>query len=278
MAGEVKILLGNIKNFRKWVLNEGVSESRIENAINSHETIYIYYAGDDTVKAGYRTIKPFVLGKYYRTKNSGNGTIPSDSNGQPVLRAWQDAGSSDSFRKKDGVKPRSGHEKFAGPHGEAPGWRLFKVGSITSLMPTGIRFRPEKYFNVDGVSYKPNDGEMTGIVASIPRTSTDDVSKEPFQKHMAASRKKAREITKDEVEGLLQIARKHRKEAYSKFWVVELENGEMALKTEKALARQKIPDAAVVGNLRDLYNKFIYEPRMAKDKKYFDDASKNAGI
>ena len=153
MAGEGKILLNNVRNFRKWILNEGVGASRIEQAIKAHETLYVYYVGDERSVSGYRTIKPFVMGDldwHHKIKGTAG-----ENNGIAVVRAWQDAGSSDSYKREVGVKPRLGHEKISGPHGTQPGWRLFKIDKITSLIPTGTRFHPEKYFNAGGVAYNP---------------------------------------------------------------------------------------------------------------------------
>lgn len=273
MAGEVKILLDNIKNFRKGFLNEGVGAGRIEDAINAHEVLYIYYVGDERSASGYRTIKPFVIGDYNRFNDDGE---PIKNNGEIVVRAWQDAGNSYSYKHQKGNKPRDGHEKFAGPHGQQPGWRLFKLRGITSVMPTGIRFNPEKYFSVGGVQYNPNDSEMTAIKAAIQKGGSDfEAQTKNFQKFFKASAK-TRDITKDEVEELLQIVRQHRKEAYRKFWVVELENGGMSLKTEKQMEKQNIPDESVVGNLKDLYNKFIVTPNMKKDDDFFKQSSEKA--
>lgn len=273
MAGEIKILLNNIKNFSKGFLNEGVGAGRLEDAINAHEVLYIYYVGDERSASGYRTIKPFVIGKYNRSNKEGEAI---KSNGEWVVRAWQDAGNTYSYKHKKGTKPRFGHEKFAGPHGEQPGWRLFKLRGITSVMPTGIRFQPEKYFNVGGVAYNPADKEMTGIKAAIQKGGSDfEPQTKKFQKFFKAT-SKTRDISKDEVEELLQIVRQHRKEAYRKFWVVELENGGMGLKTEKQMEKQNIPDEAVIGNLKDLYNKFIIEPNMKTDDPFFKQQSEKA--
>ena len=75
MQFENKILREGIRLFRT-LLNEGVGEQPIIDAIQKHEYLYIYYTGDDSNKMGYRTIRPYVLG----TSKAGN----------LVLRAWQD--------------------------------------------------------------------------------------------------------------------------------------------------------------------------------------------
>jgi hypothetical protein len=62
MLTEVKIFLESLTHFRQ-LLNEGVGEGSIVDAINKHKIVYIYYAGDETVMKGYRTIYPLVLGQ-----------------------------------------------------------------------------------------------------------------------------------------------------------------------------------------------------------------------
>ena len=49
MITEVKILFNNIKNFRH-LLTEGVGEKDIKDAIQNHEWLYLYYAGDENNK------------------------------------------------------------------------------------------------------------------------------------------------------------------------------------------------------------------------------------
>jgi len=274
MTAENKILLNNIKEFRKGFLNEGVGAGRIEDAINAHEVLYVYYVGDERSVSGYRTIKPFVIGTYDYT-NAESGT-PGKSNGEIVVRVWQDAGNSYSMHHKKGQKPRLGHEKFNGPHGMQAGWRLFKLRGITSVMPTGIRFQPQKYFNVNGVTYNPDDKDMINITAAIQKGGSEfDKQSKEYKKFFTAT-DKTRDITKDEVEELLQIARSHRKEAYRKFWVVQLENGGMGLKTEKQLEKQNVPDSAIIGNLKDLQNKFIIEPNLNTNDPFFKQQSDKA--
>ena len=70
ILNEIKIFFSNIKNLRH-LLNEGVGENDIVDAIQKHEYIYIYYAGDNTIERGYRTIRPFVLG----TSTAGNKVL-----------------------------------------------------------------------------------------------------------------------------------------------------------------------------------------------------------
>ena len=97
MLVEAKIIFDKIKGLRH-LLNEGVGEKDITDAIDNREYLYIYYNGDDNVEKGYRTIKPMVLGK------TGAGHL--------VLRAWQDKGRSQSLGVNAKRTPRVNHEKW----------------------------------------------------------------------------------------------------------------------------------------------------------------------
>ena len=150
MLTEIKILFNNIGHFRQ-LLKESVGDSVIVNAINDHKYLYIYYAGDNTVLKGYRTIKPFVLG----TSTAGN----------KVLRAWQEAGSSDSYAGLTGRKREDHEYQFDQKGNMKPGWRLFRVDGITSALPTGKKFSTAT--NKLPPLYNPNDKQMTSIVAAV---------------------------------------------------------------------------------------------------------------
>ncbi len=251
----------NIKKYRK-LLTEGVSPNEIKNAIEKHKILYIYYEGDDTVLKGYRTIRPFVYGTL---KNSG----------EPAIRAWQDAGNSDGF-KGIGRKPRSGHEIQKSPklkmksvdpetkepeYGTQPGWRLFKLRGIKMVYPTGYKFNPEEFFKTpDGVEYKPNDKQLNVEVA-IPKETPDktdfDDKVSRFDNFFNHAERVSRAITKDEIEQLGTLVTKYRKKAKKDYWVVQNDNGDMILRTKKNLEQNNIPNNAIVGNLQDLYNRYV---------------------
>lgn len=269
MLNEFKILVNNIVNFRKKVLNEAVSSNSIVDAINDHKILYIYYNGDDTVQPGYRTIKPFVVGSH---KKSGN----------TVIRAWQDTGNSDSYNNikyhNYANKKRDGHEVHYDHKGRSrPGWRLFRLDKITSLMPTGETFRPENIINNGrGVNYNPNDKEINVIAAIQPTsdktTKTTDITKDTavaqdkkeksvmdvqtpkFQRFFKAAAKD-RDIDTEEIRNLWNINQKIRKKSPTKMMVVQTEKGDMVLKDESQ--RGNIPADAIVGNLKDLYNSHL---------------------
>ena len=126
------------KNWKNYLLNEytilGLSkrDAALETAINNNLICVIEYKGDETVSSGRRAIEPVVLGVH---THSGN----------PVVRAWQRAGATDT---PDNM----------------PGWRLFRVDKISSLKVTEEKFtEPRPAFN-------PND---SAIVADAVVTYDD---------------------------------------------------------------------------------------------------------
>lgn len=263
MITEEKILMHNIKTLRKLPLNEAYDEQSIIDAIEHHKVIIIGYDGDDTIMSGQRTVMPFVLG----TSKAGN----------KVLRAWEQAGASDSFYGLNRT-PRQGHEKHNGPFGQKPGWRLFRLDGITSVIPTGRMFEPEKYFVTgDGVKYKPDDGGMTSIDIAIQKTpSVFEPQAKKYQFFKAA--KRAREATAGEVERLWTIVTQYWKENANKFWVIQDEKGDMVLKRENQL--KDVPREAIVGKLRELYNRLVAGKRTYDTKfheKQKDDTLRQLG-
>ncbi|NJO65273.1 MAG: WYL domain-containing protein [Richelia sp. RM2_1_2] len=132
---ELKLLISNIQKFRLSSLNEGVDKNLLVKAIKDKEVLYIYYAGDKTIHKGWRTVEPHVVG----VSKAGN----------PVVRAWQQAGVSDT---KEGLK---------GPPTELPGWRLFRLDGISTLYGTAKTFKPNH------PKYNPNDSQMTSITISV---------------------------------------------------------------------------------------------------------------
>jgi hypothetical protein len=272
MLSEVKIFFENLTHFRQ-ILSEGVGQGTIVDAIEKHKIVHIYYAGDETIMKGYRTIKPYVLGH----------TINKDAlkNGEDymLLRAWETAGSSDS-------KKMYYTQKGKGEYG----WRLFRVDKITSFLPTGELFSTEESKFPDPDAYNPNDSQMRGIVAAVKivpdgtktsvsgnvtqqqlgaqsgDTSAFDGQKEKFQRFSKVA-KKQRDITADEIEHLWgMVSQMRARGAKNKYWVVQNEQGDMILKLENQLPN--IDPDAVVGNLRDLYDKFVLEPKPV-DNSFF---------
>ena len=218
MVNELKKIFENILSFKKRLLFENVNPNDIKTAIKQHKILFIYYDGDDTILKGYRTIRPFVYGKH---KTTGNY----------VVRAWQDAGSSDSYKGLNRI-PRQGHEKQSSPKGGIqPGWRLFRIDGIKSIYPTGYEFKPKEFFITnDGVKYNPNDKDIE-VELSISKETPDktDYDKkisryDDFFKH---AEKINRSITKDEIEYLSDVVTKYRKKAKRNYWVVQNDKGDM---------------------------------------------------
>lgn len=120
---------------KKLRLTEWVSRDNVSNAIKNKDVVFIYYAGDNTVNKGYRTIEPFLLG---RTKA-----------GNLALRAWQQNGATDR-----GNSPSRKND-------EIPGWRLFRLDGITSLVKTLRKFEGDR------PNYNPKDTQMSEIIIAV---------------------------------------------------------------------------------------------------------------
>ena len=136
---------------KKLRLTEWVSRDNVFDAIKNKDVVFIYYAGDGTVNKGYRTIEPFVLGR--------------SSAGNLVLRAWQQNGATDS-----GNSPSRKND-------EVPGWRLFRLDGITSLVKTLRKFETDpKYLATNRPKYNPKDSQMTEIMIAIQPIEQGQVS------------------------------------------------------------------------------------------------------
>lgn len=271
MLNELNILYDNIKKFRKPILTEGVGEQTIIDAINNHKIIHMYYAGDDTVLKGYRTVRPFVLGKHKKTGNI-------------LLRAWQDAGNSDGY-SGIGRTPRIGHEKIHGPKGMQPGWRLFNVDYITSFVPVGQKFTPREFFNIGDIKYNPNDSAMSNIIAAIeitpkqgisvdtsssvddPNISTRKIKDKTFDtqtskfKQFFKAAEKSRNATKKEVDYWWNLVRDYWKKSPRNYYLIQNEKGDIVTVTKTAVENNRVNKNAIIGNLQDLYNKMVVEPQ-----------------
>jgi hypothetical protein len=151
MSNEKKQLIDNsdvVRNVKKMRLNEWVSRDTVADAIKNKDVVFIYYAGDDTVNKGYRTIEPFVLGR----SKAGN----------LVLRAWQQAGATDR-----GTNPTRKND-------EVPGWRLFRLDGVTSMVKTLRKFETDpSYLSTNRPKYNPKDSQMTEIIIAVDPTGQD---------------------------------------------------------------------------------------------------------
>lgn len=264
ILNEIKIFFSNIKNLRH-LLNEGVGENDIVDAIQKHEYIYIYYAGDNTIERGYRTIRPFVLG----TSTAGN----------KVLRAWQDKGKSDSLRA-DSPRKRPNHEYHRDNDGkEKAGWRLFIVDKISSAYPTGKRFVDEDGNVMIPPLYNQNDKQMTNIIASVspkePKSvqtkglgkvaapsvvatkvdkSQFDTQTNKFKKFYNAGKQK-RDATAKDIQNLYDVAKRVMKKSPDRYLVAIDKKGDFNL--VDIAQKDKLPPEAIVGKLTNLYDKLV---------------------
>jgi len=264
MITEIKIFFNNIKNLRH-LLKEGVGENDIVNAIQKHEYIYIYYAGDNTIERGYRTIRPFVLG----TSTAGN----------KVLRAWQDKGKSDSLRV-DSPRKRPNHEYHRDNDGkEKAGWRLFLVDKISSAYPTGKRFVDEDGNVMIPPLYNQNDKQMTNIIASVspkepksvqtkglgkvaaPSVVASKVDKSQFNtqtnkfKKFYNAGKQKRDATAKDIQNLYDVAKRVMKKSPDRYLVAIDKKGDFNL--VDIAQKDKLPPEAIVGKLTNLYDKLV---------------------
>ena len=127
---------------KKLRLTEWVSRDNVFDAIKNKDVVFIYYAGDETVNKGYRTIEPYVLG---RSKADNL-----------VLRAWQQNGATDR-----GNSPKRKND-------EIPGWRLFRLDGITSLVKTLRKFDTDPSFlSTNRPGYNPKDSQMSEIMIAV---------------------------------------------------------------------------------------------------------------
>ncbi len=85
----------------KDLILEVASRSEIEESIETHRTVRIYYEGDETMVKGWRWIEPYVYG----LSKAGN----------PIIRAFQIEGVTDT---------------------EQPAWKTFRADKITRWIRT----------------------------------------------------------------------------------------------------------------------------------------------
>lgn len=258
---ENKQLIDNVKEFR--ILTEWVNRNDVVDAIKNADIVYIYYAGDETVNRGYRTVEPYALGR--------------STAGNLVLRAWQQAGSSDS----KGTAKRE--------NDEVPGWRLFRLDGITTFMKTFKKFDPKN----PRPKYNPNDKGMSEIIISVDPTKDVDVKvagtdsiDEPdvtqqklsafdtqaakFKDFYSAAKNKET-VTKKAIGDLYELVKYHYKKDPSNFIVVN-KNGKYWV--DKKINQSKYEPNMVYGQLNDLYRKFMGVEQGHKVSRQFIDKQK----
>lgn len=283
MLFENKILRDNINTFRN-LLTESIIDKRIIDAINNYKYLYIYYDGDETITKGYRTIRPYRLGAIKSQKNGG----------QLALRAWQEKGTSDSF-KGLGKQYRPEHEYWD----NKPGWRLFLVNNITEVLPIGKRFVdqngkvdiPPKYKETDeqiptAVAYVSMSPDKEMMVKGTDSVQEPDKVAQKVDKSAFASQakkfsdfynvtKQNKRITKDTVRGLYDMIRKQKKKSPNDYMVAIDRNGDF--RTIPVSQKDKYPKEVIVGNLMSLYDKMVRPPISSDaEMRRFVDKAKNS--
>jgi len=261
MLSESKILFDKIKDFR-YLLTEGVGDNDIIDAIQNHEYIYIYYAGDENNKRGYRTIRPYVLG----VSTAGN----------KVIRAWQDRGKSVSyFMGNRGNK----HDYWGDDDGKTkPGWRMFRLDRIEKIYPTGRKFNnPDGTVKIPPEYKEGSDKNMTSIIAYVSsKTEPDFVPKEVIPTtgekrtkwtNFNRGNRNNRKITANDVAKLRDIASRIYKKKLGSFLVAINNNDEFELIDVRD--KDKVPELAIVGNLPNLYSTLV-KTNVPADNKFFD--------
>lgn len=277
MLNETKILFDRIKTFRK-LLTEGVSEDVIKKAIENHEWIYLYYNADNEEgknAGGYRTVRPYVLGK--------------STAGNTVLRAYQDnPKNSWHFQNKPTRKDSQYHDFWSDQEGVKPGWRMFDLAKISEVYPTGKKFNDANGLPMIPAGYhEGGDDNMTSIIAYVSTKTEPDfdykydrdvqpdvISKTDRTKQkwdsIRRGNKNKKQITADDVVKLRDIASRVQKTARGNYLVVIDDQNNFQLMLAKDRDRQNIPDTAIVGSLPYLYDSLVKKITPADDK-FFND-------
>jgi hypothetical protein len=277
---ELKIFFENIHTFR-GILNESVSANIFVDAIENNKYLYIYYASPDTTLKGYRIIKPFVIGK---TKD-----------GNTVVRAWQESGSSDSFsglknRRRNNHEYQNHTDPKTKRTTEKPAWRLFRLDYITSALPTGKHFSvapediPDEYnaadkqmtggiiasVRVGGVTNNPETQTPNGSnidkiepVVTTPETQTA-LAQEPLEIHKPTS-------NPNDIKDFYNAVTKVKHKPARNFIVVNDKNG-VSLRNANDT---RVPKESIIGNLADLYAE-LNAPKVINDKSFRDNIHKKA--
>lgn len=277
MKNELKILFENIKNFRQ-LLMEGVGENEIKEAIQNHEWIYIYYdANDEEGKnaSGFRTIRPYVLGK--------------NSAGNTVLRAWQDnPKNSWHFVNKPTRNDSQYHDYWTDQEGIKPGWRMFNVDKIKKIYPTGKKFNDLNGLPMIPAGYhEGGDDNMINIIAYVSTKKEPDFDykydkdqkidiisrKDKYKEKWDSIRrgnKNKKQITANDIVKLRDIASRVYKKRHSDYLVVIDDKNNFQLINIKDKEKQNIPDIAVVGSLPYLYDAIVKKNAPPEDKFFKD--------
>ncbi len=282
MSDEKTLLRENIKNFRQ-LLNEDTGESAIEQAIKNRDILHIYYGGEDTHRKGYRTIEPYVMGNIRKKEGKA---------GDMAVRAWQQAGASDTFKNPIGRwaknPPRLGHEFFQDPNIQ-PGWRLFKIKDISYVLPTGKKFLDKK-----GARPMYKNGLDDGLVnirafAKLPTQAGDtDVSGQGSLDEPNVERQKVSMfdpqsdrfkgvVNQEELELMNNLVALYEKvkvfdKSAPRYYDLTFKDDIYRAVKSNSRDRYKYTDNEVLGNLDDIYRE--YEAKHPEDMKEISNAIK----
>jgi len=277
MENELKILIENIKNFRQ-LITEGVGASTIVDAINNHEWIYLYYNADNEEgknASGYRTVRPYVLGK--------------NADGNLMLRAWQDnPKNSWHFQNKATRDDSLYHDYWTDQEGSKPGWRMFRVDKISKIYPIGKKFNDSNGLPMIPAGYhEGGDDDMTNIIAYVSTKKQPDfdykydkeqkidvVPKADRDKEywdsIRRGNKNSKQITANDVIKLRDIASRVSKKSQGSYLVTINDKGDFQLINVKDKEKHDVPDTAIVGSLPYLIDSLV-KKNTQPDKKFYDD-------
>lgn len=270
---ERNLMIDNIK-YMRHLLNEGVGDNTIIDAINNHEWVYLYYLGDDDMSKGYRTIRPYVLGIHSKSGNK-------------VLRAWQDnPKNSFHFNNRPTRKDSKNHDYWTDGEGDKPGWRMFRVDKISKILPIGKKFHDSNGLVMIPSGYhEGGDDDMSSIIAYVSTKKEPDftykydkdfygdldTTKDSRVKKWDSIRrgnKNSRNLNTDDVIKLKDLATKFYKKKMGNYIVVIDDLKNYHLVTSNDISKFNIPDSAIIGDLPYLYDKYIGSKSGVDDRNY----------
>jgi len=287
MHNENKILINQVKEFRKQSLNEGVSSRDIVDYINNREYIMVNYRAEDGDRqaSGMRTVRPYVYGIDKRS-------------GEEVIRVWQDKGNSwhyknQATRKLSDIDSQKGFSQDGQGHdfwydkdnSKKSGWRVMKLSNILSIFPTGKKFVDDEGKIFLPPKYKADADADISVKAFVPisreiiiKKPDDDMEMdEPTPKTHISKWKQFQDgdANKHEINSRIVDALKKRatvayKKRISDFIVVVNYRGEFDLIERRNI--HKVPKEAVVGDLPYLISTYLDEK--PDDKGFFSNGRK----
>ncbi len=267
---ENKKIIESIHQFR-GLLTESVSKSIIIDAIKNFRYIYLYYAGDDLTSTGYRIVKPYICGV--------------NENGNEVFRGWQIEGDSDSFKGKlnkwkgfhKGVR-RVNHEfrpsaeirdiKGRTRKKDIPGWRMFNLDKIKSVLPTGNTFKTEPLPpDYKGANEKKTDKHNFNIVTVYAAIPSGYKSEPEIDKPKTTADKFLKSVNiKQYIENWMREVKTVKKRSPSNIIMYVNKYGKPDFSIGyNSIKRYNIPDDRIIGNLQELYNEYVLKDKAKTD-------------